>query len=272
MKKMNYIKVGPPEHIDELNVVYACALHGVYNNQSGGKVTVTDACDSISPHDIIEPLPCNFLLHDSSYANALSVGDFAQVVLRSNLQNPVDVSYWTQITRVDGEWLEAVLEPMVLTPDLFGIENIAAGTSIRMKRSHVFRVRFSDPQKYGDLQPATEFHDRGCFVDEQVLSGKLPITYLYREVSNSTLKKGDLPDSGWRLRTEISSFSEEEMRSAAASYVPLGAVLRVDDSWIDLVDEPLGAAFRKNSEMGSFERVREGTRLGKFLFVHSVLP
>ena len=63
----------------------------------------------------------------------------------------------------------------MLTPDLFGIEDIAAETSIRMKRSHVFRVRFSDPQKYGDLQPATEFHDRGCFVDEQVLSGKLPI-------------------------------------------------------------------------------------------------
>jgi hypothetical protein len=82
------------------------------------------------------------------------------------------------------------------------------------------------------------------------------------------LQKSDIPDSGWRFHTKTAAFSEEEIRSSAAAYVPLGAVLDLDPSWTDVVDEPLGVAFSK-TEAGSHQMARNGTRLGEFLFVMS---
>jgi hypothetical protein len=82
MTTVNYLEVGPKYDLPNLNVHYACKLHRTPINASGDKVRVTDSSELITPHDIVEPLPSTFILHSSRYANALSVGDFAQVVIR----------------------------------------------------------------------------------------------------------------------------------------------------------------------------------------------
>ena len=66
-------------------------------------------------------------------------------------------------------------------------------------------------------------------------------------------KEGDkFPDSGWRIRGDTRGSLTEQLRSRKAAYVALGAVLNRDDSWLHLIDEPVGARFEKNFEKGVF--------------------
>src|SRR5271157_3824561 len=120
--------------------------------------------------------------------------------MRWNSPKPFYLTVWIKVTSANGEWLEGTLEPMLVQPGSFDGQNLAEGTVIRLKRSHVFRVRFADPKKYAGLEPVRQFWDRGCFVEERMLEENAPVQYLYREVSDLPLKEDDLPDSGWRLR------------------------------------------------------------------------
>ncbi|WP_423603110.1 immunity protein Imm33 domain-containing protein [Sphingomonas sp. MS122] len=61
------------------------------------------------------------------------------------------------------------------------------------------------------------------------------------------------PDSGWRIRGDYRNISDTEVDEREAAYVALGAVLNRDDSWIRLIDEPVGARFIRNWETDAFE-------------------
>lgn len=62
-------------------------------------------------------------------------------------------------------------------------------------------------------------------------------------------KVGDrFPDSGWRIRGDMRA----GLGKRKAAYVALGAVLNRDDSWLHLIDEPIGARFEKDFETGRF--------------------
>ena len=184
-----------------------------------------------------------------------------QIAMRWKTEKPFDLTQWIKVTSADGEWLEGTLEPTPIKPEWFEAPNLDEGTVIRLKRSHVFRVRFANPEKHAGLEPVRQFWDRGCQVEDGVLKESAPIRFLYREVSNLSLGDGDLPDSGWRIKF-TSGICD-------GCYVPLGAVLDHDDSWRHLVDAPLGAVFAKDPETGFFWQVREGTRLGSFLWLVS---
>jgi hypothetical protein len=258
----------PSNDVLDLNVSYCCALHELFNNSSSDRLSVSESCEIISPRDVVEPLPCAFVLHGSTYANAVGENDSVQVVMRWKLEKPLDLTRWVKVASAGGEWLEGTLEPTPIEPEWFEAPKLDERTAIRLKRSHVFRVRFADPKKYAGLEPVRKFWDRGCFVDECVLKGS-SIRYLYREEPNLPLDEGVLFDSGWRVRSETRRISEKDVRSGTVAYVPLGAVLDKDDSWVDMMDEPVGTAFEKNPETGSIRQVRKGTRLGSFLWLVS---
>ena len=66
-------------------------------------------------------------------------------------------------------------------------------------------------------------------------------------------KEGDrFPDSGWRIRADARGKSAEDFDSDEIAYVAIGAVLNKDDSWLQLIDEPMGARFEKDLETGLF--------------------
>ena len=254
----NHEAVSSNEALD-LNASYCCRLYEVSNNSSSGSLSVSESCEIITPRDVVEPLPCTFVLHGSTYANAAGAGDLVQVVMRWKLEKPFDLTQWIKVTSADGDRLEGTMEPTLLEPEWFEAPNLDEGTVICLKRPNIFRVRFANPEKYASLEPIRPYWDRGCQVEESVLKESAPVRFLYREVSNLTLEDDDLPDSGWRIRS-TSGICD-------ACYVPLGAVLDQDDSWRHLVDAPLGAIFAKDPETGFFGQVREGTRLGSFLFI-----
>lgn len=69
-------------------------------------------------------------------------------------------------------------------------------------------------------------------------------------------KDGDTyPDSGWRLRGDWRAIDEDAFAARKAAYVALGAVLNVDDSWLHLIDAPVGARFERDVASEPFHRV-----------------
>jgi hypothetical protein len=60
------------------------------------------------------------------------------------------------------------------------------------------------------------------------------------------------PDSGWRIRGDPRGASVEQLGSREVAYIALGAVLNRDDTWLHLIDEPVGARFEKDFERGIF--------------------
>ena len=65
--------------------------------------------------------------------------------------------------------------------------------------------------------------------------------------------------AGWALRGEAGDASEEELDARDVAWVPLSAVLAVDDTWQHLIASPPGSAFARNPKTWKFEAVDADT-------------
>ncbi|WP_435259782.1 immunity protein Imm33 domain-containing protein [Thioclava sp. FR2] len=83
-----------------------------------------------------------------------------------------------------------------------------------------------------------------------MLSGAEPVEYIYRDVPMDS--EGDEhPDSGWCIRGRASG-TQEEYDARTASYVALGKVLNIDDSWLAFIDAPVGTRLVRDFETGEW--------------------
>jgi hypothetical protein len=97
-----------------------------------------------------------------------------------------------------------------------------------------------------------ERYIKRCFVTHRILTDREKVGYLYREDPDQD------DDSGWRMTAgdESDEYMED---SGNLSYVSLGAVLTVDDSFVGLLDSPAGAAYGRDPESGEFVPVDAGS-------------
>lgn len=123
------------------------------------------------------------------------------------------------------------------------IADIKAGDPVDFMACHIINTEHDDPDNL------VERYIKRCFVTSRVLDEGEPVGYLYREEPDQE------DDSGWRITAN--SESDEYMENAEnIAYVSLGAVLSKDDSFRELLDSPVGAAFIRNPKTGHFECAR----------------
>lgn len=91
-----------------------------------------------------------------------------------------------------------------------------------------------------------------CLVDQCVLTDGVKVGFLYREAPEPGEPHGD---SGWSIRGEAGDATDAEIDARAIAWVPLSAVLAVDDSWGHLVDSAPGSAFARSPKTWKFEAV-----------------
>jgi hypothetical protein len=213
---------------------------------------MSDLYEVLDPRPIAASAPYTFFLPHDDVIAAISQGDLVQATIRSI---PPSDQYdaermWVRVKSTTPEWLEGKLESQPVD-----MPNLPVGATIRLRRSYVISVILDDP---GRTSPAARHQQRDyrarCLVDQCVINGELKVGYLYREVPEPTKDGQKFPDSGWRIRGDMRGTSIEELAQRKAAFVALGAVLNRDDSWLHLIDEPVGARFEKDFENGLFVR------------------
>jgi hypothetical protein len=132
---------------------------------------------------------------------------------------------------------------------------------IQVPKTHIVEVHFATPNKHARkarIRPRRCLEL--CVADETLMWRDNPILYVYRDRPFQVRKGTTYPDSGWRILC-----IDEEMNISAASlrhivgyhllrYADIGNALVWDDSWIHLIDQPIGSAFVSNPATGFFSK------------------
>jgi hypothetical protein len=213
---------------------------------------VTDHYELLDPRPSAESAQYTYFLPMSERLFAISEGDLVKLVFRAI---PPSAEWdaermWVKVTSADANACTGILDS---TPS--DIPGLQTGAEIQFPRDYVLDVIFDDPAKEKSLPPDTrrEYWER-CLVDHCVLYDETPVHYLYREEPDMAQDGDKYPDSGWRIRGDMRDCSDEELEARELCYVALGAVLNRDDSWIHLIDEPIGSGFDRNFETGIYVR------------------
>jgi hypothetical protein len=159
------------------------------------------------------------------------------VVESSDPEAPRAERMWVVVDRIDGDGR------------FFGrlgnqprwIKDLQRGDEVAFDARHII-----DTQHDSD-DNLVERYIKRCYVTQRVLRDGANVGYLYREAPDRD------DDSGWRFTA--GDESDEYMDDADnAAYVSVGAVLSKDDSFIDLLDAPIGAAFERDRDTMAFVR------------------
>lgn len=206
-------------------------------------------------YDIIDPLPTalespyTFLLPASDWIDAVRAGDHVNAIVRAN---PPSEEYeaermWIQVTAITPDTFEGTLDSEPRDMPL-----LKRGTPMRVPKTAVIAVVLSEPSRHpSKLVEHRQYWDR-CLVDSLVLERQLKVGYLYREEPDMAHETAKFPDSGWRIRADFRGCSDDEIAKRKLQYVAIGQVLNADDTWLHLIDEPIGSYFEKDYERGIF--------------------
>lgn len=219
-------------------------LHPIYNlwRRYFGGYSLDD------PRPIQAEAPYTYYLPSVVRLNSTQIGDHVQLLFRSE---PYGLKYgvermWVEVTSVSGEELTGSLlnQP-------FDMPQLKPGAQIQFKQFHMIDIT-SERELPLDEPKQKQYWDR-CMVDRCVVDEGIPVYYLYREEPDLAAPDDKDPDSGWRIRGDYRNVSDEDFEARKAAYIALGKVLNADDSWIHLIDSPIGSAFMRNFETGEYE-------------------
>jgi len=197
------------------------------------------------PRPIAEEAPYTFFLPGPAELAAIAGGDLVKLLFE---HVPPGRTYdaermWVSVDGAHGEVLAGALanEP-------FETEAVVRiGDRVTFERYHILAIEWADPENAPPPLEYREYWER-CLVDASVVDGRAPVEYLYREEPDMAQEGDTYPDSGWRIRGRVPETTEAETGTETPQYVALGAVLNRDDSWLHLIDAPIGAAYLRDRE------------------------
>ena len=181
---------------------------------------------------IADEFPYTFYKPSQQVIAQLEPGNQAKLIFSFDSDDPDAPQaerMWVEITEVSEDGFSGYLDN-----DPEYIKDLKYRAPLQFEKCHIIDTDLDDP-----VPSITEKYIKRCFVTNNILYEGESVGYLYREAPN------DESDSGWRLSTGLES--EEYMDNADnISYVSLGAVLREDDSFVDLLDSDVGVEFGRD--------------------------
>jgi hypothetical protein len=207
------------------------------------------SCSIDDPRPIQADAPYTYFLPSAERIDALRPGDLVKLVIRSHPPG----REWD----AERMWVEV----KSIAPD--GWTGILANTPSDMPQLregsplifHPFQIidLIYDGDRQGPAEPPRRAYWDRCMVDRCVVNDGVPVYFLYREQPNMTEEGDSDPDSGWRIRGDYRDLSDEQLNTRKADYIAIGKVLNADDSWLHLIDSPIGSAWLRNFETGEYE-------------------
>ncbi|MBB5645895.1 DUF2185 domain-containing protein [Pedobacter cryoconitis] len=128
----------------------------------------------------------------------------------------------------------------------FHIKDLSEGDSIVFRREHIIQYDTLEELIVEDpLAEVIQKFTKKCFVSNHIMNEGYLVGRLYREEID------DEDYSGW---TMMSDYETQEYVDDVTNlqYISIGKVLNLDDSFIHLLDEPIGSEFSKDDETGSY--------------------
>lgn len=202
------------------------------------------------PRPVAESAPYTFFMPSDTELAALAPGDLAQLVFRSLPPGRVWEAerMWVKIETISREWLTGRL---VNSPS--DMPQLRLNSFVELPRQHIISIYWNEDRKVAPPpSPGRRSYWERCLVDRCVSDDGVPVHYLYREEPEPLEQGETYPDSGWRIRGDYRGLTDEEMDAREIEYVALGRVLNADDSWIHLIDAPIGSAFIRDWDTGRF--------------------
>lgn len=208
--------------------------------------------DLDDPRPIAKASPYTYYLPPIDHVAAVASGDLVKLIFRTTIGKHVYEAerMWVEVTNRSGENFEGLLKN-----EPFDMPHLQFDDPVTFKAFNVIDIDWDNAAlESRGLQrgPEQQIWDR-CMVDDAILDGSVKVEYIYREAPDMTQENDKYPDSGWRIRGDVRSMTDEQYENGTASYVALGVVLNKDDSWIHLMDEPVGTAYLRNWDTGLFE-------------------
>lgn len=156
---------------------------------------------------------------------------------------------WVTVREMNGLTLRGILDN-----EPYDIPQLRLGDLVEFRRDQIYDIIWNADKEVAP-PPSPERRDywERCYADEQIVKNGLKVEFLYRVVPDAETADDDYPDSGWRFRCDTRSLTDEEYENSEFSYIAIGKVLNADDSWLHLIDEPVGSCFLRNWDTGAFE-------------------
>lgn len=183
---------------------------------------------------IADEFPYTFYKPSEEVVSLLKSGNLAKLIFRFESDDPDAPGaerMWVKIIEVNENGFSGYLDN-----DPVYIKDLRYKDPVRFQQCHIIDTDLDDP-----VPSQTEQYIKRCFVTNNILYEGQPVGYLYREEPDYE------DDSGWRFTTGTET--DEYMNDPGnSSYVSLGAVLREDDSFVDLLDREADVAFVRDDE------------------------
>ena len=205
----------------------------------------------LDPRPNAKSAPYTYYLPSRAELDEIRSGDLVRLIFRSipSSRKWGGERMWVTVKSVSNPHLRGTLDNHPAD-----MPQLAAGATIEFEQFHVIDIDYQhEVDRDGLREPKRWYWDR-CMVDDCVLNEGVKVGYLYREEPDPDLKGDEFSDSGWRIRGDLRGETDEEIEARKASFVAMGAVLNRDDSWLSLIDEPVGAAFLRDFESGVYVR------------------
>ncbi|MDI1295132.1 MAG: DUF2185 domain-containing protein [bacterium] len=201
------------------------------------------------PRPIQKEAPYTFFLPTTEDITALRPGDLVKLTIKSS---PPGIEYdaermWVILdSRGPKEWQGRLDNSPSDMPQL------QAGDQICFQPHHIIDLQFEGEREVPEQIPVRQYWDR-CLVDNCVVDDGVPVHYIYREAADLAQKGDRYPDSGWRIRGDYRATSDDDLSKRPMEYIAIGKVLNADDSWLYLIDEPIGCAYIRNFATETYE-------------------
>lgn len=201
------------------------------------------------PRPIQKQAPYTFFLPTPDEIMALRPGDLVKLTIKGS---PPGVEY-------DAERMWVILDSLGpeewqgrLDNQPSDMPQLQPGARIGFQPYHIIDLLFEGERERPETIPMRQYWDR-CLVDSCVVDDAVPVHFIYREEAELSEEGDNYPDSGWRIRGDYRATSDDELANREMRYIAIGKILNADDSWLHLIDEPVGSAYIRDFETGLYE-------------------
>jgi hypothetical protein len=206
----------------------------------------------IDPRPRAKSAPYTFFLPSQDEIDDIKPGDLVKLIFQSVPASPKweAEKMWVTVKEIHSAKLIGTLDN--IPSDM---PQLKYGDSVVFEPFHVLDIVHPHADAMAEKRKSyREYWDR-CLVEDCVIYEDMPVGLLYREEPVPQGPGSEFLDSGWRIRGDQRGRSNENLDSRKTSFVALGTVLNRDDSWLSLIDAPVGSRYLRDFPSGKYRQV-----------------